>query len=62
MAKHEGPLAVLKEIAAARALLRAKAKREALSEPGAVHSQANGDDGLPEPGYLIDSSCTISCV
>lgn len=29
MAKHEGPLAVLKEIAAARAVLRAKAKREA---------------------------------
>jgi hypothetical protein len=31
MAKHEGPLAVLKEIAAARALLRAPAKRNALS-------------------------------
>jgi hypothetical protein len=31
MAKHDGPLAVLKEIAAARALLRAAAKRKALS-------------------------------
>lgn len=31
MAKHEGPLAVLKEIAAARNLLRASAKRKALS-------------------------------
>jgi len=31
MAKHEGPLAVLKEIAAARASLRAPAKRQALS-------------------------------
>jgi hypothetical protein len=31
LAKHDGPLAVLKEIAAARALLRAKAKRQALS-------------------------------
>ena len=30
LAKHEGPLAVLKEIAAARALLRAPAKRKAL--------------------------------
>ena len=30
-AKHEGPLAVLKEIAAARTLLRASAKRKALS-------------------------------
>lgn len=30
-AKHEGPLSVLKEIAAARALLRAAAKRKALS-------------------------------
>jgi hypothetical protein len=32
LAKHEGPLAVLKEIAAARALLRAAAKREALTK------------------------------
>jgi hypothetical protein len=31
MAKHEGPLAVLKEIAAARAWLRAASKRKALS-------------------------------
>lgn len=31
MAKHDGPLAVLKEIAATRALLRAPAKRKALS-------------------------------
>ena len=31
MAKHDGPLAVLKEIAQARAMLRANAKREALS-------------------------------
>jgi hypothetical protein len=31
LAKHDGPLAVLKEIAAARALLRAPAKRKALS-------------------------------
>ena len=31
LAKHEGPLAVLREIAAARALLRAAAKRKALS-------------------------------
>jgi hypothetical protein len=32
LAKHEGPLAVLKEIAAARTLLRAKTKRTALSK------------------------------
>ncbi len=31
MAKHDGPLAVLKEIAAARSLLRSRTKREALS-------------------------------
>ena len=31
LAKHDGPLAVLKEIAAARSLLRAAAKRKALS-------------------------------